>query len=232
MQHTATHCNTDPPSFELRRPVPRNGVATISRLLKLIGLFCKSALWKRLYSAKETYNFKAPTHRSHPKAVAHCSTLQQSKHTVTYGDILQYWTIRFNTLQHRPVALWVAEANVEETVSLGTTATYCHVPRHSATRCYSLQHTPVLFWVAEAGAQEAVSRYNTLQNIATHYDTLQHSAIHCNTDLSSLELRRPVLRKPSLPYELPWDVQQCLYTSHICTCIYIYARVNVHVCVM
>jgi len=42
------------------------GVATISRLLKMIGLFCKRALWKRLYSAKETYHFKEPTNRSHP----------------------------------------------------------------------------------------------------------------------------------------------------------------------
>jgi len=42
------------------------GVATISRLLKIIGLFCKRALWKRRYSAKETYNFKEPTNRSHP----------------------------------------------------------------------------------------------------------------------------------------------------------------------
>jgi len=33
-----------------------DGVATISRLLKIIGLFFKRALWKRLYSAKETYN--------------------------------------------------------------------------------------------------------------------------------------------------------------------------------
>jgi len=33
------------------------GVATISRLLKIIGLFCKRALLKRRYSAKETYNF-------------------------------------------------------------------------------------------------------------------------------------------------------------------------------
>jgi len=29
------------------------GVASISRLLKIIGLFCKRALQKRLYSAKE-----------------------------------------------------------------------------------------------------------------------------------------------------------------------------------
>jgi len=41
-------------------------VATISRLLKVAGLFCKRALYKRRYSAKETYNFKEPTNRSHP----------------------------------------------------------------------------------------------------------------------------------------------------------------------
>jgi len=40
-------------------------VATIRRLLKIIGLFCKRALQKRRYSAKETYNFKEPTNRSH-----------------------------------------------------------------------------------------------------------------------------------------------------------------------
>jgi len=37
----------------------------ISSLLKIIGLFCKRALWTRPYSAKETYNFKEPTNRSH-----------------------------------------------------------------------------------------------------------------------------------------------------------------------
>ena len=42
------------------------GLATISRLQKIIGLFCKIALKKRLSSAKETYHFKEPTHRSHP----------------------------------------------------------------------------------------------------------------------------------------------------------------------
>ena len=42
------------------------GVASTSRLLKIIGLFCKRALQKRLYSAKETYNLKEPTNRSHP----------------------------------------------------------------------------------------------------------------------------------------------------------------------
>ena len=45
----------------------RDGVATISRLLKIIVLFCKRAPQKRLHSAKETYNFKEPTNRSHPR---------------------------------------------------------------------------------------------------------------------------------------------------------------------
>jgi len=42
------------------------GVATISRLLKIIGLFCKRALQKRPIFCKETYIFKHPTNRSHP----------------------------------------------------------------------------------------------------------------------------------------------------------------------
>jgi len=41
------------------------GVATISRLLQIIGLFCKGALQKRPIFSKETYNFKEPTKRSH-----------------------------------------------------------------------------------------------------------------------------------------------------------------------
>jgi len=42
------------------------GVATISRLLKMIGLFCR--IWSLLYGSfeKETYIFKDATNRSHP----------------------------------------------------------------------------------------------------------------------------------------------------------------------
>jgi len=47
-------------------PAATYRVATISRLLKITGLFCKRALQKRRYSAKETYNYKEPTNRSHP----------------------------------------------------------------------------------------------------------------------------------------------------------------------
>ena len=42
------------------------GVATIRRLIKIIGLFCKRALQKRRCSVEETYDFKEPPNRSHP----------------------------------------------------------------------------------------------------------------------------------------------------------------------
>jgi len=41
-------------------------VATISRLLKIVGLFCRIQSLLQGSFAKETYNFKEPTSRSHP----------------------------------------------------------------------------------------------------------------------------------------------------------------------
>jgi len=38
----------------------------VSRLLKIIGLFCRRALQKRWFSAKQNYDIKEPTKRSHP----------------------------------------------------------------------------------------------------------------------------------------------------------------------
>jgi len=43
-----------------------HGVGTTRRINKIIGLFCKRALYKGRYSAKETYNLIDPTDRSHP----------------------------------------------------------------------------------------------------------------------------------------------------------------------
>ena len=46
--------------------ITSHGVATISRLLQSIGLFCRiSSLLKGSFT-KETYNFKEPTNRSYP----------------------------------------------------------------------------------------------------------------------------------------------------------------------
>jgi len=53
------------------------GVALVSRIDKMIGLFCKRALQKRRYSAKVTYNFIDPTDRSHP--IAYLSLLKKGQ---------------------------------------------------------------------------------------------------------------------------------------------------------
>ena len=44
----------------------RYGEASISGLLQIIGLFCRRALERRLYSAKLSYNSKEPTNCNHP----------------------------------------------------------------------------------------------------------------------------------------------------------------------
>jgi len=56
-------------SFFTYQSIFAYGVATISRRLKIIGLFCKRALKNRRYSVKETYNFQEPTNRGHPISV-------------------------------------------------------------------------------------------------------------------------------------------------------------------
>jgi len=54
------------------------GLATISRLPKNIGLFCRISSLLQGSFAKETYNFKEPTDRSHPKSGGWWPTMAQS----------------------------------------------------------------------------------------------------------------------------------------------------------
>jgi len=42
------------------------GVALVSRIDRIIGLFCKRARYKRQHSEKETLNLIDPTNRRHP----------------------------------------------------------------------------------------------------------------------------------------------------------------------
>ena len=52
-------------------PTHHSHTISIFRLLNIIGLFCKRALQKRRYSAKDTYNVETPTHHSHTISCAH-----------------------------------------------------------------------------------------------------------------------------------------------------------------
>jgi len=65
LQYTATHWDLLCKAFIKTTPATHYGGAAISRLLQIIGLFCKRALWKKLHSVKETDYFKEPTNRSH-----------------------------------------------------------------------------------------------------------------------------------------------------------------------
>jgi len=62
-------------------------VASISRLLKIIGLFCKRALQKRPIFCKETYNFKEPTIRSHPPKRCPLIRIYHTTHSYTTSRI-------------------------------------------------------------------------------------------------------------------------------------------------
>ena len=65
------------------------GVAATSRLLKIICLFCKRDLSKRQYSAKETYNFKEPTNRSHPFVALRPKEIASVYGVATIGRLLK-----------------------------------------------------------------------------------------------------------------------------------------------
>jgi len=92
------------------------GVATISRVLKTIGLFCKRALQKRLYSAKEAFDVKEPTNRSHPICLS------------TYINVL-FICIRFHTKKMHDVtplccAVVISTPPANLTISSGLTTLF------------------------------------------------------------------------------------------------------------
>ena len=71
------------------------GVPTISRLLKMIGLFYKRDLQKRRYSAKETYHYKEPTNRSHHiQTYAYRFSFPTEQTALNQGTLI-HWTKGF-----------------------------------------------------------------------------------------------------------------------------------------
>ena len=73
LHHTTLNCSSLKHTYKqhitsvrVMNLVRHYGVATIDKLLKIIGLFCKRVLSKRRCPAQETYNIKEPTTCSHP----------------------------------------------------------------------------------------------------------------------------------------------------------------------
>jgi len=110
------------------------GVAYVSRTDKLIGLFCKRALWKRLYSAIQTCNLIDPANRSHPivKYMSLCDNLHTPIYE-TYCNALQRTATHCNTLRR-------TETHCD---ALRRTATHCDALQHTAIHCNALQHTAI-----------------------------------------------------------------------------------------
>ena len=71
-----------------------HGMATCSRLLRSIRLFCRILSLLQDSFAKETYNFKEPTRRSHPIAIS-CSKLSSE---LTFVNVYR-WRWRASLLQ-------------------------------------------------------------------------------------------------------------------------------------
>jgi len=71
-------------------------MALVSRIDKIIGLFCKKALQKRQYSAKETYNLIDPTYRSHPISICMyvCTHVFAFIFVYTYTHVCMYMHIQ------------------------------------------------------------------------------------------------------------------------------------------
>jgi len=108
----------------IRLSIYTYGVATISRLLTIIGLFCKRALSKRLYSAKETYYFKEPTNRSHPIYV--CT------HSARYASRLCVCNIYIHAApatSHVDVCIHISTCIYTQTHSV------CYASRSCAQKC-------------------------------------------------------------------------------------------------
>ena len=72
------------------------GVATISRLLKIIRLFCRIPSLLQGSFAKETYNFKEPTNRSHP--IAHSYVRHDSFVCETW--LMHMWDMNHSYVRH------------------------------------------------------------------------------------------------------------------------------------
>jgi len=150
-------------------------VATISRLLKIIGLFCRISALLQGSFAKETYNFKEPTNRSHPISISTSLLSKAMDRQKDKNDEFntQPYTMHFNTLQH---------SETTPTLAFKFTA-------YTASHCTTLQHIYTTHidsdeqWTSRRHSMLTPSRIthihcNTQQHAATRCNTLHHTATH------------------------------------------------------
>jgi len=121
-------------SYHTARSHVAYGVATIRRLLKIIGVFCKRALQKRIHSAKETYNFKEPTNRSHP-GVYECVIPVHFMDTPPAPHVSHLWVMCY---RKESCHEWMRRATKKGVMSNMNTKESCHVSKKHVIlrKCY------------------------------------------------------------------------------------------------
>jgi len=140
----------------------------ISRLLEIIGLFCRiSSLWLGS-SAKETYNFKEPTHRSHPTSIMRSGDKTAFINRLETPDLTkQNWRI-FS--QRDQIKMPMEEMLTEEVASQYQTLAVAEGPLKNMT--VTCKQCEVTFVVTKGDYKFLLCRFLTLQTSACHFDCL------------------------------------------------------------
>jgi len=114
------------------------GVATCSRLLEMIGLFCRISSLLLGSFAKETYNFKEPTNRSH-----HIATWKRLVHLIKYIHACTYLVtyIYTHTSVYSLVLLLCLSLSLSQIPSFSFTLDVFYTLSLSLSLTHSLIHT-------------------------------------------------------------------------------------------
>ena len=100
----------------------------------IIGLFCKRALQKRLYSAKETYNLKEPTSRRH--LIRDTTHVYRTRLIHTCHDSHSFTSTQVSTIMPSPPFYLLLRFDV--------TPTYVTPLAHTCHDSHSSTSTPVI----------------------------------------------------------------------------------------
>jgi len=165
----------------------------ISRLLQIIGLFCRIYSLLQGSFAKETYNCRSLITVATPYL-----TVLDEFELPSRCYILQHTRLQHTNIREAFYFVWrswgcrVYDVSSTHCNTLRRTTTHCDALQDTATHCNTLQHTTT---TRQSNTlqyrlppmrilntlQHTATRCNTLQHTATHCNTLQHTTTHCNT---------------------------------------------------
>ena len=163
------------------------GVASISRLLKMKGLFCKRALQKRRYSARETYIFKEITNRSHPIIVCvshvHSPTQNSPIHPPTHphtphrrpGSTFAPLDLRFWKYTHTHVQILCTHTHIH-------TRAHTHTHTHTYTYTHTIQEATQRFCSSRFQIPKIHKYTREVLCIHTYTHTYIHTRIYICTN--------------------------------------------------